>query len=115
MDARQAIGQRIARARRRRGLSQAVLSGLVGRSESWLSQVERGQRPVDNHTVINALAEILGLPVDELTAKKSTAMTRYQAAPGIRRAMMGYDGLSSSIAPEDRWNPSSGSTTRSAG
>jgi len=27
-------GERIARARRRRGLSQAVLAGLVGRSES---------------------------------------------------------------------------------
>ncbi|MFI7150805.1 helix-turn-helix domain-containing protein [Nonomuraea sp. NPDC050022] len=97
MGVRQEIGERIARARRRRGLSQAVLSGLVGRSESWLSQVERGERSVDNHTVINALAEILGLPVDELTAKKSTAMMRYQAAPGIRRAMMGYDGLSASI------------------
>ncbi len=42
-------GQRIARARRRRGLSQAVLAGLVGRSESWLSQVERGKRGVDSH------------------------------------------------------------------
>jgi len=37
-----APGLRIARARRRRGLSQAVLAGLVGRSESWLSQVGRG-------------------------------------------------------------------------
>ncbi|MGW4412231.1 helix-turn-helix domain-containing protein [Nonomuraea sp. NPDC004702] len=45
-------------------------SGLVGRSESWLSQVERGQRTVDNHTVITALADILGLPVTELTAKE---------------------------------------------
>ncbi|MFI9847983.1 helix-turn-helix domain-containing protein [Nonomuraea sp. NPDC051941] len=86
MDARGEIGRRIARARRRRGLSQAVLSGLVGRSESWLSQVERGQRAVDNHTVLNALADILGLPVDELTVKKTTAMTRYQAASAIRQA-----------------------------
>ena len=39
-------GQRIARARRRRGLSQATLAGLVGRSESWLSQVERGLRQI---------------------------------------------------------------------
>ncbi len=37
-------GQRIARARRRRALSKAVLAGLMGRSESWLSQVERGKR-----------------------------------------------------------------------
>ncbi|WP_214320396.1 helix-turn-helix domain-containing protein [Nonomuraea sediminis] len=99
MDARKEIGQRIARARRRRGLSQAVLSGLVGRSESWLSQVERGQRAVDNHTVISALAEILGLSVDELTVKKTNAMTRYQATSAIRHAMMGYDGLASLIDP----------------
>ncbi|MEV4012755.1 helix-turn-helix transcriptional regulator [Nonomuraea angiospora] len=100
MDARGEIGRRIARARRRRGLSQAVLSGLVGRSESWLSQVERGQRAVDNHTVLNALADILGLPVDELTVKKTNTMTRYQAASAIRQAMMGYDGLSSLIDPQ---------------
>lgn len=99
VDARKEIGQRIAHARRRRGLSQAVLSGLVGRSESWLSQVERGQRAVDNHTVINALAAILGLAVEELTVKKNNTMTRYQAASAIRQAMMSYDGLSSLITP----------------
>ncbi|GGK94862.1 transcriptional regulator [Planomonospora parontospora subsp. parontospora] len=99
MDARKDIGQRIARARRRRGLSQTVLAGLIGRSESWLSQVERGRRSMDSHTVINALTEILGLPVDDLTATKADAMTPYQAAVGIRQAMMGYDGLSSLIDP----------------
>ena len=36
---REPAGRRIAWARRRRGLSQAVLAGLVGRSESWLSDV----------------------------------------------------------------------------
>jgi ribosome-binding protein aMBF1 (putative translation factor) len=35
------LGERIAAYRRRRGLSQATVAGLVGRSESWLSQVER--------------------------------------------------------------------------
>lgn len=52
-------GQRIARASRRRGLSQAALAGLVGRSESWLSRVGRGLREVDSHTVLTSLAEIL--------------------------------------------------------
>jgi len=47
-----APGERIARARRRRGLSQAVLAGLVGRSESWLSQVERGKRGIDSYSVL---------------------------------------------------------------
>ena len=60
-------GQRIARARRRRGLSQAVLAGLVGRSESWLSQVERGKRGIDSHSVLLRLAEVLRVDIEELT------------------------------------------------
>ena len=45
------VGERIAIYRRRRGLSQAVLAGLIGRSVSWLSQVERGTRAVDRMSV----------------------------------------------------------------
>jgi transcriptional regulator with XRE-family HTH domain len=93
-------GQRIARARRRRGLSQATLAGLVGRSESWLSQVERGLREVDSHTVLNALAGILRVDVAELTGDESAAprSARYMAARDIEQAMMAYDGLESVIA-----------------
>jgi len=36
------IGERIRLYRRRRGLSPPRLVQLIGRSESWLSQVERG-------------------------------------------------------------------------
>lgn len=61
-----ARGARIPRARRRRGLSQAVLAGLVGRSESWLSQVERGKRGVDSHTVLTRMATVLRVEVAEL-------------------------------------------------
>lgn len=49
------------------GLSQAALAGLVGRSESWLSQVERGLRQVDSHSVLLSLAEVLRVDVAELT------------------------------------------------
>jgi transcriptional regulator with XRE-family HTH domain len=49
------IGDRIAAYRRRRGLSQVTLAGLVGRSESWLSQVERGRRGIDSLSVIRDL------------------------------------------------------------
>lgn len=61
-----AIGERIASYRRRRGLSQTVVAGLVGRSESWLSQVERGQRTVDRLSVLLDLARVLDVPVDTL-------------------------------------------------
>jgi len=100
-------GHRIARARRRRGLSQAALAGLVGRSESWLSQVERGLREVDSHTVLNALAEILRVDIAELTGDEAVAplSARYTAAQDIERAMMAYDGLESVIAGTEADRP----------
>src|SRR3954470_12712679 len=63
------IGRRIATYRRRRGLSQAVLAGLIGRSESWLSQVERGVRSVDRMSVLLDLARVLHVNVEALIGR----------------------------------------------
>ena len=90
---RETAGQRIARARRRRGLSQAVLAGLVGRSESWLSQVERGKRGVDSYSVLVRLAEVLRVDIEELTGsadRDETGRRAYPAASLIEQAMLGY-------------------------
>ncbi len=65
-----AIGGRIAAYRRRRGLSQPALAGLVGRSESWLSQVERGIRSVDRLSVLLDLARVLQVEVEALTGSE---------------------------------------------
>ncbi len=96
-------GQRIARARRRRGLSQAALAGLVGRSESWLSQVERGLREVDSHSILTSLAEVLRVEVADLTGDEASdpQATRYAAAREIERAMMAYDSLESVIGADN--------------
>jgi transcriptional regulator with XRE-family HTH domain len=85
-------GQRIARARRRRGLSQAVLAGLVGRSESWLSQVERGRRGIDSHSALTRLAEILRVDVAEIAGPEPGTTDpehAHPAAPLIEQAMLG--------------------------
>ena len=50
------VGERIAFYRRRRGLTQGVLANLVGRSEDWLSKIERGKRELHN------LDLLVGLP-----------------------------------------------------
>ena len=89
---RETAGQRIARARRRRGLSQAVLPGLAGRSESWLSQVERGKRGIDSHSVLVRLAEVLRVDIEELTGAADhdgSGRRAYPAASLIEQAMMG--------------------------
>jgi transcriptional regulator with XRE-family HTH domain len=96
-----AAGARIARARRRRGLSQSVLAGLVGRSESWLSHVERGKRGVDSHAVLTRMAEVLRVEVEELTGPGGgdgeEGQRVYEPAAEIERAMMGYEAVSASI------------------
>jgi transcriptional regulator with XRE-family HTH domain len=94
LETRAEIGRRIARQRRRRGLSQTVLAQLVGRSESWLSQVERGLRPVDRYSVLVRLAEILGIEVGRLIVDEAdTATVRYEPAGAIRGAMTRYGAL----------------------
>ena len=94
-------GARIARARRRRGLSQTVLAGLVGRSESWLSQVERGKRGVDSHAVLNRMAAVLRVEVEELTGSDDASGEEeqhvYEPAADIERAMLGYEAVSAAI------------------
>ncbi|MFC7330838.1 helix-turn-helix domain-containing protein [Marinactinospora rubrisoli] len=90
----------IARARRRRGLSQAVLAGLVGRSESWLSQVERGKKAVTSYPVLTRLAEVLRVPVADLTGEDEEEPMRYAAAHRIEAAMTRYTALEAVI--EDR-------------
>lgn len=92
---------RIARARRRRGLSQAVVAGLVGRSESWLSQVEREVRRIDSHATLLRLAAVLHVEVDELTGpndRGGEGQRAYAPAMQIEQAMLRYDGLGASIS-----------------
>src|ERR671910_2660548 len=60
------VGERVAFYRRRRGLTQAVLAGLVGRSEDWLSKVERGERQVRRLDVLTELAAALRVTLGDL-------------------------------------------------
>ncbi len=61
-----AIGDRIATYCRRRGVSKAALAGPGGRSESWLSQVERGVRSVDRLSVLLDLSRVSHVDVQSL-------------------------------------------------
>jgi transcriptional regulator with XRE-family HTH domain len=65
-DAGSTLGERVAHYRRRLGLSQVELAGRLERSESWVSQVERGVRSVDRMSVLTWLAQVLDVPVADL-------------------------------------------------
>ncbi|WP_344962759.1 helix-turn-helix transcriptional regulator [Streptomyces thioluteus] len=63
---RGAFGARVAELRARRGLTQKDLATAVGRTTSWLSQVERGVQPVNRLDVLRLLVDGLGVAVTEL-------------------------------------------------
>lgn len=91
------MGKRIATYRRRRGLSQAALAGLVGRSESWLSQVERGIRSVDRMSVLLDLSRILHVEAQALTGAPwqlaPNGGPRAEGIENVRTALNQYTGL----------------------
>lgn len=62
------VGHRINRARLRKGWDQAYLGDLVGRSESWVSKIERGQLALDSVQMTGRLAELLGVDATHLLA-----------------------------------------------
>jgi transcriptional regulator with XRE-family HTH domain len=63
-----ALGRKVAFHRSRRGLSQRDFGAMVDRSETWVSQVERGIRRIDRMTVLRKVAEALEVPLAELAA-----------------------------------------------
>src|SRR3954452_19665887 len=91
------IGRRITTYRRRRGLSQAALAGLIGRSESWLSQVERGVRSIDRLSVLLDLARVLHVEVEALIGRPwqlaPNGNTIAGALADVRAALTNYNSL----------------------
>ncbi|WP_416382265.1 helix-turn-helix domain-containing protein [Nocardia transvalensis] len=60
------IGERVAWYRRRRGMSQEALGGLVGRTEDWVSRVENNRISLDRLSVIRLLADALDVSLGDL-------------------------------------------------
>jgi transcriptional regulator with XRE-family HTH domain len=85
------IGQRIAMHRRRLGLTQDGLAMRLHRSKSWVTKIERGERPLDSVRTLLEVARALGVEVRELTGRPwfpEPGGPGHEAVPAIRRALM---------------------------
>ncbi|WP_410589735.1 helix-turn-helix domain-containing protein [Amycolatopsis sp. lyj-23] len=90
------LGRRVATFRSRKGLSQKELGARISRSESWVSQVERGARRVDRMSVLETLAEALEVPLAELAPDEGVVAamaTRPRAASSLSLALSSSDAL----------------------
>lgn len=88
------IGERVAWYRRRRGMTQEVLAGLVARTVDWLGKVENNRIPVDRLSVLKSLAEALDVTVGDLIAEPSLLEWTHDSGritvPALRAALMDY-------------------------
>jgi transcriptional regulator with XRE-family HTH domain len=82
-------------------VTQRVLADLIGRSESWLSQVERGIRSVDRMSVMVDLASVLQVKVIDLTGQPLSLAPNggvdFDPIADIRHALLPYDVIAHSI------------------
>ncbi|MEV5816236.1 helix-turn-helix domain-containing protein [Streptomyces mutabilis] len=112
------IGERVAWYRRRRGISQEVLAGLVGRTVDWLSKAENNRIELDRLSVIKALADALDVTLGDLLAEPTllewTADSGTRTVPALRTALMNYRQLTPLLGVTTEGEPTSLDELRSS-
>jgi len=88
------VGERIRAQRRRRGMSQTTLALRIGQSESYVSKLERGDRPCDRLPLLAKLSQVLDVPISELTGQMPPPARdpdqQHSAVAVVRRALTGH-------------------------
>jgi transcriptional regulator with XRE-family HTH domain len=96
------IGQRVAFYRRRRGLSQDVLAGLVGKTAEWLRKIETNRAELDRLSVIRTVARTLDVSLGDLIGEPGlldwSADSGRQTIPALRAALHDYRHLTPTVA-----------------
>lgn len=100
------VGERVAWYRHRRGLSQEVLAGLVGRTSDWLGKAENNRIELDRLSVIRALAHALDVSIGDLIGEPTLLEwsndSGRHTVPALREALMDYRQLTPLLsAPTD--------------
>ncbi|MFF9089581.1 helix-turn-helix domain-containing protein [Streptomyces sp. NPDC014991] len=105
------IGERVAWYRRRRGISQEVLAGLVGRTVDWLSKAENNRIELDRLSVIKSLADALDVTLGDLLAEPTllewTPDSGTRTVPALRSALMNYRQLTPLLGVATEGEPTS--------
>src|SRR3712207_4101262 len=92
------VGERIAWYRRRRGMSQEVLAGIVGRTVDWLSKIENNKIVLDRLSVLRNVADALDVAVGDLLGEPTllewNSESGTKTVPALRDALLNYRQLS---------------------
>ncbi|AXI78200.1 helix-turn-helix domain-containing protein [Peterkaempfera bronchialis] len=96
LEERESIGKRIRRQRLRLGMPQADLGAVLGRTQGWVSKVEKGHIELDRAGIINEVAAALHCHPNDLierpfVAGKASENQWQVAASSILRELRRYD------------------------
>ncbi|SOB78783.1 helix-turn-helix domain-containing protein [Streptomyces sp. 1331.2] len=96
LEERESIGKRVRRARLRLGMTQADLAAAIGRTQGWVSKVEKGAIELDRAGVINQIAAALHCHPNDLierpfVAGKASENQWQVSAAAILRELRRYD------------------------
>lgn len=92
------IGERLRFYRQAKGKTQAVVAGLAGVSEDYLSQIERGLK-TPTITVLHRFARILGVRLSELLGESATEHDEavHPVGYAVQRALMAYPNAEAAV------------------
>ncbi|WP_217246106.1 helix-turn-helix transcriptional regulator [Streptomyces sp. AC602_WCS936] len=101
-----AFGQRVQKFRKERGRTQAEFAAALGKTSSWLSQVERGVQPVQRMDLLQQIADELGVSVQQLRpsapadgpSQAPTAQSLSNDLDETRRLLSGHPALQTLLA-----------------
>ncbi|WDM16464.1 helix-turn-helix transcriptional regulator [Streptomyces lavenduligriseus] len=101
-----AFGQRVQKFRKERGRTQAEFAASLGKTSSWLSQVERGVQPVQRMDLLQQIADELGVSVQQLRpsapadgpSHAPTAQSLSNDLDETRRLLSGHPALQTLLA-----------------
>jgi transcriptional regulator with XRE-family HTH domain len=100
---RREIGRRVARWRARRGLTRRQFAELCGRSLSWVDKVESGERGLLRLLMLERVAEVLHVSVDDLTDATEVRQAKhcldFFEISAIRAALQSYQAISRVFVP----------------
>ncbi|MFF3354084.1 helix-turn-helix domain-containing protein [Streptomyces sp. NPDC002917] len=101
-----AFGQRMQILRTKRGMSRAVVAGLLGMSPSWVKQVERGEIGMPKLPIVLRIAELLRVrDLSDLTGDQSAPVDLF-IGPGHPRLPAVRDAVNALTLGGDREAPS---------
>jgi len=96
------IGERIRFYRQAKGKTQAVVSGLAGVTEDYLSQIERGLK-TPTIALLHRIAKVLGVRISDLLGESGAVHsdTAVPAGKAVQHALMTYGEADAAAGPAD--------------